>query len=115
MRGELIAIGDELTSGRIANTTSGHAAHQLFLLGHQIRAMHTIGDDVELIGATLRESLTHADFVLVTGGLGATTDDLTNEAVVRALGLKTVVHPGVRASIAARCPADWATRFPSTN
>ena len=104
MIGELIAIGDELTSGRVANTTSGHAAHQLFLLGHQVRAMHTIGDDVELIGAILREALTHADFVLVTGGLGATTDDLTNEAVVRALGLKTVVHPGVRASIAARWP-----------
>jgi hypothetical protein len=35
MIGEMIAIGDELTSGRIANTTSGHAAHHLFLLGHQ--------------------------------------------------------------------------------
>ncbi len=54
MIGALIAIGDELTSGRVTNTTSGYAARQLFLLGHEIRAMHTIGDDIDLIGATLR-------------------------------------------------------------
>ena len=106
MIGALIAIGDELTSGRVTNTTSGYAARQLFLLGHEIRAMHTIGDDIDLIGATLREALAHADFVLVTGGLGATTDDLTNEAVIRALGLNTAVHAGVRASIAARWPPE---------
>ncbi|MDX9835336.1 MAG: CinA family nicotinamide mononucleotide deamidase-related protein [Desulfobulbus sp.] len=104
MIGELIAIGDELTSGRVTNTTSGYAARQLFLLGYEIRAMHTIGDDLELIGTTLKEALTHADFVLITGGLGATTDDLTNEAVIRALGLATAVHLGVRASIATRWP-----------
>lgn len=106
MIGEIIAIGDELTSGRILNTTSGLAAHKLFLLGHEIRAMHTIGDDPELIGTLLREALSHADFVLLTGGLGATTDDLTNEAVIKALQLKTAVHQGVKANIVSRWPPE---------
>jgi len=102
MIGEIIAIGDELTSGRITNTTSGYAARELFALGHQIRAMHTIGDVPEVIGTTLKTALARADFIIVTGGLGATTDDLTNEAVTRALDLKTAVHPCVQASIEAR-------------
>lgn len=102
MIGEIIAIGDELTSGRITNTTSELAARELFLLGHEIRAMHTIGDVPELIGSTLQAALARADFVIVTGGLGATTDDLTNDAVIQALNLKTAVHPGVLASLKAR-------------
>ena len=102
MIGEIIAIGDELTSGRITNTTSGLAARELFLLGHEIRAMHTIGDVPELIGTTLQAAIARSDFVIVTGGLGATTDDLTTDAVVQALNLKTAVHPGVLASLKAR-------------
>jgi nicotinamide-nucleotide amidase len=106
MIGEIIAIGDELTSGRIGNTTSGYAARQLFLLGHAVRAMHTIGDDPELIGATLKAAIARSDFVLVTGGLGATTDDLTNEAVVNALELKVAIHPCVQANIESRMGKD---------
>lgn len=102
MIGEIIAIGDELTSGRIVNTTSALAARELFLLGHEIRAMHTVGDAPELIGATLTAAIGRCDFVLVTGGLGATTDDLTNEAVIEALGVDGMVHPGVQANIASR-------------
>ncbi len=85
MIGEIIAIGDELTSGRIANTTSGFAARLLFAAGHEIYAMHTIGDTPELIGEALKRAIERVDFVIVTGGLGATTDDMTNEAVARAL------------------------------
>ncbi len=102
MIGEIIAIGDELTSGRIINSTSGLAARELFLLGHGIRAMHTVGDAPELIGEALKGAIARSDFVLVTGGLGATTDDLTNEAVAKALNLKMVTNPHVQANIEAR-------------
>ncbi|XOF32337.1 MAG: CinA family nicotinamide mononucleotide deamidase-related protein [Candidatus Electrothrix sp. YB6] len=85
MIGEIIAIGDELTSGRITNTTSAFAARELFSAGHQIYAMHTIGDTPELIGEALKRAIRRVDFVIVTGGLGPTTDDLTNEAVSAAL------------------------------
>ena len=102
MKGEIIAIGDELTSGRILNSTSALAARQLFLLGHEVSAMLTIGDEPERIGEALTRALARADFVLVTGGLGATTDDLTNEAVAKTLHLNTITNPCVQANIDSR-------------
>jgi len=92
MIGEIIAIGDELTSGRIANTTSNFAASQLFAAGHEIFAMHTIGDTPALIGEALKRAINRVDFVIVTGGLGATTDDMTNEAVAAALNRPPTLH-----------------------
>lgn len=95
MRGEIIAIGDELTSGRILNSTSNFAARHLFAAGHDIIAMTTIGDDKELIGDTLQRALQRADFVVVTGGLGPTTDDLTNEAVSNVFDIPVTFHPEI--------------------
>ncbi|MBV5306049.1 MAG: CinA family nicotinamide mononucleotide deamidase-related protein [Desulfobulbaceae bacterium] len=90
MLGEIIAIGNELTSGRIANTTSGFAARHLFGSGYEIHAMHTIGDSPSLIGEVLKAAINRVDFVVVTGGLGATDDDLTTEAVACALDRPTI-------------------------
>ncbi len=90
MKGEIIAIGDELTSGRILNTTSGYAARHLYDAGYDIYAMHTIGDTPALIGEALKRAIGRVDFVIVTGGLGTTDDDLTNEAVSVALNRPTM-------------------------
>jgi nicotinamide-nucleotide amidase len=90
MRGEIIAIGNELISGRVANTTSGFAARHLFAAGYEIHAMHTIGDSPAMIGEALKRAISRVDFVLVTGGLGSTDDDLTTEAVSQALDLPTI-------------------------
>lgn len=85
----IIAIGDELTSGRILNTTSNFAARQLFDAGYDIYGINTIGDAPELIGEVLKRAITEVDAILVTGGLGSTDDDMTNEAVSHALDLPT--------------------------
>ncbi len=90
MIGEIIAIGDELTSGRILNTTSGYAARKLFDAGHTIHAMSTIGDSPDLIGGALIQAINRVDFIIVTGGLGSTDDDITNEAVSHALNRPTM-------------------------
>jgi len=90
MIGEIIAIGDELTSGRIMNTTSGYAARKLFDAGHTIHAMSTIGDSPQLIGDALLRAINRVDFIIVTGGLGSTDDDITNVAVSRALDRPTM-------------------------
>lgn len=95
MIGEIIAVGDELTSGRIVNTTSAFAARQLFLAGHKVLAMHTVGDTRQLIGEALKRAIGRADFVLVTGGLGPTSDDLTNEAAAEALGRLVTLRPEI--------------------
>ena len=99
MIGEIIAIGNELTSGRVLNTTSRFAAGLLFSAGHEISAMSTIGDTPAEISETLKRAIKRSDFILVTGGLGATSDDLTSEVVGQALGRPTVFHPEVFAKI----------------
>ena len=99
MIGEIIAIGDELTSGRVLNTTSCFAAGQLFAAGHEIRAMITIGDEPGLIGRTVLDSLARSDFLIVTGGLGITSDDLTNEAVSEALDRPPTFYPDILRAI----------------
>lgn len=90
MLGEIIAIGNELTSGRITNTTTSFAARHLFAAGYEIHAMHTIGDSPSLIGEVLKAAISRVDFVVVTGGLGSTDDDLTTEAVACALHRPTI-------------------------
>ena len=102
MIGEIIAIGDELTCGRIVNSTSTLAARELFLAGHQVTAMHTVGDSTALIGEGLKQAIKAADFVIVTGGLGPTTDDLTNEAVSAALHRPATLNQELLARIRAQ-------------
>ncbi len=95
MNGEILAIGDELTSGRIINSTSYFAASHLFAAGHKVTAMATVGDDPKRIGQALIKTIPRADFVVVTGGLGSTSDDITSEAVSKALDLPQTLYPDV--------------------
>ncbi|MEJ2689856.1 MAG: CinA family nicotinamide mononucleotide deamidase-related protein [Deltaproteobacteria bacterium] len=99
MKGEIIAIGDELTTGRILNTTSSFAAGHLYGAGHEIIAMSTVGDAPAAIESALVRALKRADFIIVTGGLGATTDDMTNEAVAKVLARPTTFYPEIFAKI----------------
>jgi nicotinamide-nucleotide amidase len=99
MLAEIIAVGDELTSGRVVNSTSGFAARHLFAAGHEILAMTTVGDSPAMIAEVLARAVGRADFVVVTGGLGATTDDRTNEAVAAALGRPPTLFPEILARI----------------
>ncbi len=113
MLGEIIAIGNELTSGRINNTTSGFAAHHLFEAGFDIYAMHTIGDTPALIGEALKRALKRVDFVLVTGGLGPTDDDLTTQAVSEALNRPTMPNLEILSQI--RQHLDKNTGMPASS
>jgi len=90
MTGEIIAIGDELISGRVINTTSSFVASRLFNSGHTIKRVCIIGDEPEIIKECLLSAIETSQFVIVSGGLGPTTDDITNESVSRALGLSLV-------------------------
>ncbi len=109
MKIEIIAIGDELTSGRILNTTSSFAARNLYEAGYDVYAMNTIGDTPSLIGEALKQALSRVDAVLVTGGLGSTDDDLTNEAVSKALNRPTMPNLEILSNIRAHLDEITAT------
>jgi nicotinamide-nucleotide amidase len=78
---EIIAIGDELLIGQTIDTNSGWIAEQLNLLGIHVRQIRDISDDRDLIYAAIDESLSKADLVIMTGGLGPTRDDITKEVL----------------------------------
>ncbi len=77
MRGQIICIGDELISGRVTEANAAYAAARLTPLGIAITRVVVVGDDPAAMAQVLRRSLAESDFLLVTGGLGATDDDLT--------------------------------------
>ncbi len=92
MKGAILAIGNELVRGRVFNTTSFWAARELLFQGYEIQEILTVPDDLELIVLRLRDLLSRYAFCLLSGGLGPTTDDITNEAVAKALGKSLVTN-----------------------
>jgi nicotinamide-nucleotide amidase len=90
MRAEIIAIGDELTSGQRMDTNSGWLSERLTALGVDVMFHTTVGDELEANVAVFRAAIDRADVVVSTGGLGPTADDLTREAIAAATGVDLV-------------------------
>jgi nicotinamide-nucleotide amidase len=83
---EIITIGTEILLGEIVDTNTRYIARNLRDLGVDLYRTITIGDNVERIAETIRESMARAEIVITTGGLGPTIDDPTREAVALAAG-----------------------------
>ena len=87
MRVEIINTGTELMLGGTVNTHLAFIARELFPLGLRVQRQVTVPDG-EAIRDAVRDTFGKADIVLVTGGLGPTTDDITRDIVAELLGLK---------------------------
>lgn len=85
MYGEIITIGTELISGRILDLNSWYAAGKLTAAGLKVTRITTVADDPDMVTRALKEAVRDSRFVITTGGLGSTEDDLTSEIVARAL------------------------------
>jgi nicotinamide-nucleotide amidase len=85
MHGEIITIGNELISGRTLDLNGWYAAGRLTASGLRISGIATVGDDPAEVTKALKLAVEKSGFVIVTGGLGSTEDDLTNEIVADAL------------------------------
>ncbi|MCB1235791.1 MAG: competence/damage-inducible protein A [Verrucomicrobiae bacterium] len=85
MRVEVINTGTELLLGKVINTHAAFFGDRLFTLGLRVGRQVAIPDGEEIRQALL-ESFPRADIVLVTGGLGPTSDDITREIVADMLG-----------------------------
>jgi len=93
MKAEIIAVGTELLLGQIVDTNSAHIAQQLTTVGLDLHFKCTVGDNLERIKSTLRTALSRSDFVITTGGIGPTLDDLTREAVAEVMNRPLVFQP----------------------
>ncbi|NJC96198.1 MAG: competence/damage-inducible protein A [Anaerolineae bacterium] len=85
---EIITIGTEILLGEIVDTNTRHIARTLRGMGVDLYRTMTIGDNVERIAESIRNSMNRAEIVITTGGLGPTVDDPTREAVARAAGVE---------------------------
>ncbi len=83
---EVVAIGDELTSGQRVDTNSAWLSQQLGSVGIPVGFHTTVSDDLTGLGDAFRIALGRANVVICTGGLGPTADDLTRQALGDATG-----------------------------
>ena len=98
---EIITIGTELLLGEIVDTNTRYLARGLRALGVDLYRTVTIGDNTERIVEAIRDSMSRAQIVITTGGLGPTIDDPTREAVARAVGVQTEFREELWTQIAA--------------
>ena len=86
MHAEILAIGDEITSGQLLDTNSQWLSQRLEELGVRVLFHSTVGDELEPCIEVFRRAIDRADLIVATGGLGPTADDLTREALAQATG-----------------------------
>jgi nicotinamide-nucleotide amidase len=92
VQGEIITIGNELTSGRTLDVNAWYAAGRLTASGLRVTRITSVGDDYPSVSRVLTSAMEASSFVIVTGGLGSTEDDLTNEIVSRTLDRPLCLH-----------------------
>lgn len=86
----IIIIGNEILSGKVADSNSHYLFRELRQLGTDVERMVTIPDVIETIAADVKEFSQRYDYVFTSGGIGPTHDDLTIEGIAAAFGMPIV-------------------------
>lgn len=84
---ELISVGTELLLGNIVNTNAAYLSEQCAALGLSCYYQSVVGDNALRLRAVLESALERSDIVILSGGLGPTTDDLTKETVAEVMDM----------------------------
>jgi molybdenum cofactor synthesis domain-containing protein len=80
----ILVIGNEILSGKVVDTNSPYLCRELRTLGVDVERIVTIPDEIDVIAEHVRSMSAAFDFVLTSGGIGPTHDDLTIEGVAAA-------------------------------
>jgi len=102
LRLEVLNTGSELLLGSVRDAHLSWFGRELFPLGLRITRQTTVPDGAPIRDALL-EAFARTDVIIVTGGLGPTTDDITRELVAELLGRKMIPHPETLERIQERC------------
>lgn len=89
---EMLSTGDEVLQGQIIDTNAAWLADYFFSQGLPLIRRNTVGDSLESLVSVLRERSQFADILIVNGGLGPTSDDLSALAAATAKGEGLVLH-----------------------
>jgi molybdenum cofactor synthesis domain-containing protein len=109
----ILTIGNELTSGDVRDTNGAWLARRLERIGVSVTILAAVPDEIEAVARFVKREAARADFVLVTGGLGGTPDDLTREALAATFGVGQETAPELAAALRARFTRDpdYAARW----
>src|SRR5512133_1454833 len=99
---EIITIGDELLIGQTVDTNSAWMGAELSLAGIRVNRITSVSDNRREIISALGESLSRAEIVLVTGGLGPTSDDITKDTLCEYFGGTMILSEEVLKDITER-------------
>ena len=99
MIAEIMATGEEIRSGALIDSNSGYIADKLGEAGVFVSRHMSVGDDLDLLVAAIKEMGGRADVAVVTGGLGPTSDDLSAQAAAAAAGVELVLNPDALQSL----------------
>lgn len=92
MKISTLSIGDEVIFGEITDTNAAHIASRIYDIGFKVRRHLCVGDIEPDIMEAVETLAIHNDFVIVSGGLGPTVDDLTARAVAKAVGRRLILN-----------------------
>ncbi|HZS30923.1 MAG TPA: molybdopterin-binding protein [Gaiellaceae bacterium] len=109
----ILTIGNELVSGDVPNTNAQWLARRLAPLGVEVRLTAALPDEIGTVAEFVRAEAPRVDFLIATGGLGGTPDDLTREAIAAAFAVPQEEVPEVAAELRARFKRDpeYAARW----
>jgi len=93
----LVVIGDEILSGRTQDKNIAQIATWLNAQGIRLREVRVVPDVEDAIVEAVNTLRARNDYLFTTGGIGPTHDDITIDAIARALGVEVIVHPEARA------------------
>ena len=113
MSAAVLTIGTEITRGEIVDSNSAWLASQLTAIGFDVVELDTVDDDRGRVVEALKRIAARSTVVIVTGGLGPTTDDLTAECAASTAGVDLVRHEPSLESIRRRFATLGRTMSPS--
>lgn len=90
---EIVTVGTELLLGFTVDTNAADIARTLSEIGVRVIRRSTVGDDERAIGTAVGDALDRTGFVLTTGGLGPTRDDITKHAIARVFDVAVRLDP----------------------
>jgi nicotinamide-nucleotide amidase len=92
MKCTIITVGDEILIGQIVDTNSAWLGVELNKLGGDVIEILSVSDDKEAIIEALDRAFSHAELILMTGGLGPTKDDITKKSIAEYFGTEMIFH-----------------------
>ena len=102
MKACIIAVGSELLTPFRVDTNSLAITERLNAIGYEIRMKAVLGDDVDELAKVLAAAFGTVDLIVTTGGLGPTADDITRDAIAKALALPLDLHEPIADRLRAR-------------